>query len=137
MRDRHLLSLKIDDHKVFGIVELSSVGLNLSELTNSIVLFAEGENMETISQMSSAVVQHAYKQFYEPRGICPVVLQLPETTKPFNVNWSKTYTCWITSAAGVAEFEKQAQGVIAEFKELVGQFKKSVGEEMAANSKSA
>ncbi len=137
MRDRHLLSLKIDDHKVFGIVELSSVGLNLSELTNSIVLFAEGENMETISQMSSAVVQHAYKQFYEPRGICPVVLQLPETTKPFNVNWSKTYTCWITSAAGVAEFEKQAQGVIAEFKELVGQFKKSVGEEMVTNSKSA
>ena len=75
------------------------------------------------SGLASAVAARANELFFEPRGIAPVVLQLPELPKAANVAWSKFYTCWLTSAEGVAEFEKHSRSVVAELKDLIGRTK--------------
>lgn len=136
MRDRHILMLEDGDEKVWGVVEMSSVGLNLSELTNSIFLFARGEKFDVISKLAGSIVERAHQFYFEPRGIEPVVLQPLEMAKALNVNWSKTYTCWITSAIGVSDFEAQSKTVVADLKDLILKFKAglSEGEDRKAES---
>ncbi len=123
-RDRHILSIQEDGAWAVAMVEESSPGLNLSELTNSIFVMTEGDDLAIQSRLASAVVSRAHDLFFEPRGVSPVVLQLPDAPKADNVAWSKFYTCWLTSAAGVADFEKHSRDVVSELKDLIGQFKR-------------
>lgn len=137
MRDRHLLYLEDGDEMVFAVAELASVGLNLSELTNAIYLFSKGVDSEKISRMAGALVEKASQIYFEPRGISPVVLQPEDSVKAQNVNWSKTYTCWILSATAVPDFEIHSKSVLADFKELVAKFKNSPVEADPGNRQSA
>jgi hypothetical protein len=136
-RERHLLALHEEGNSAYAVIELSSVGLNLSELTNSIFAFSEGNEMDVVARLSTAVIEKAYQLYFEPRGIVPVILQPVDSTKASKVTWSKTYTCWITSATAVPEFEAQAATVIADFKELVGKFKNTPHQSEPGSSHSA
>ncbi|MBN8556023.1 MAG: hypothetical protein J0L93_11300 [Deltaproteobacteria bacterium] len=118
-RERHLLSLSAEDNTVFGLVETSSAGLNLSELTNSIYLFSEGQNPEILRALTEAVLAKAYEAFFAPQNLQMVVLQPAHQERTSTVEWSKVYTCWITTGAAVGDFEKAAATVMQDFKSLV------------------
>jgi len=138
LRERHLLDASESDCRVFALAELSSPGLNLSELTNSVFLFTEGQNEELIAKLSDAVLDKAYNLYYRPRGISPVVLQRPDSVRSAMVLWSKVYTCWLTSAKAVVDFEKHSKTVIQDFRELALAFKRSFSDEISKKeSKSA
>jgi hypothetical protein len=122
-RERHLLSLTHQSESVYALVELSSPGLNLSELTNAIYLFTDGINEDVIRSLSEAIIEKANREYFAPREITPVVLQPASETRASTVNWCKVYTCWMTSAAHIDAFEKAAVSVIKDFKSLVAAYK--------------
>lgn len=123
MRQRHLLSLSHQSESVYALVEISSPGLNLSELTNAIYLFTDGVNEEVIQKLSEAVLEKAYREYFLPREMSPVVMQPTADVRSNSVNWSKVYTCWMTSAAHIDAFEQAANTVIKDFKKLVAAYR--------------
>lgn len=122
-RERHLLSLEEEDCKAFALVEMSSPGLNLSELTNSVYLFADGSSDEIIAVLLERLVEKAHELYFKPRDLTPVILMEPGRERPRNVAWSKIYTCWITSNQGVADFDRISKSVVADFRSLIAQSK--------------
>ena len=118
-RKRHLIRTSKDEASVFALVECSSPGLNLSELTNSIYIFTNQPQTAIARGLAEKAIQTAAEQFFLPRGINPVVMEPAGQTLAKNVNWSKIYTCWITSAAAVPDFEAKSSEVIQDFKKIV------------------
>jgi hypothetical protein len=118
-RKRHLTRASKDEVAVFALIECSSPGLNLSELTNSIFIFTNHPQTSLARGLAEKAIQIAAEQFFISRGINPVVMEPAGQTLAKNVNWSKIYTCWITSAAAVPDFEAKSSEVIQDFKKIV------------------
>lgn len=122
-RYRHLLCFKEGQETVYALVECSSPGLNLSELTNSITIFTQGTDSEKLKALAAGLVSFANNKYFAPEGIFPVIMQMENESRPANVSWSKIYTCWANSTAGFPAFEKHSKAVLSEFPTLVQGFK--------------
>lgn len=125
-RERHLLSLSHENESVYALVEMASPGLNLSELTNAVYLFTEGLNEDNLKTLSETILEKAHQTYFAPREMSPCVLQRVGEQRASTVEWSKIYTCWITSAANISSFESAAATVINDFRTLVSNFKESL-----------
>ena len=94
-RERRLFSLKYENKlKALFVLNLADVGLNFSDLTNSIQAFiveAEGVNAALLESAFSSL-----SGFYETKEI--PVLFFPDTAAAeYNFNAEKTYQLWVLS----------------------------------------
>lgn len=123
-RERRIIRLHDLDHQVFALAEVASSGLNLSELTNCIYLFTEGENPEVLRDLATQAVRLAYENFYVPHDIIPTVLTIKDMAHAQNVAWSKTYTCWILAERAMSEFDAASSEIFNNFKAYLAEFRK-------------
>jgi|GEM_PF-4583379 len=124
-RERHILSASFEGSSVYALVEVSSPGLNLSELTNSIYLFSDSVDQGTSQALSEILVEKVYQEYFEPLEVSPTILIPFGTQSPQNVVWSKIYTCWILSETAMPEFESISKDIFKNIKQLVTNFKQT------------
>lgn len=136
-RERHILAYTHGESQVIALCEVSSPGLNLSEITNSIYLFADGLNDLEVQTASDALIAEVYRRYYAPLDILPTILQPAGTERATSVTWSKIYTCWILSEKALADFEKASESVLKDIKQLVAQFRGSDTSNDRPNAQSA
>ncbi len=133
-RERHILSTEMNSVTVFALVEVSSSGLNLSELTNAIYIFSNDPQSELSAFLAEKLIIEAHKKFFEPLEILPAVMQPASYVRPNGINWTKIYTCWVVSGQAIPDFETHSKTVLKDFKELVQAFRTKTQENIKAQN---
>lgn len=123
-RARHILHASDGESDVFALVELSSPGLNLSELTNAIYLFGTEITNQNTEGLANRLLSTAYERYFEPRGLAPIVLQADSLKSISSVRYSKVYRCWLLAVEAMAEFEEASAKIIMNFKDYIRIVKK-------------
>jgi hypothetical protein len=124
-RERHVVSIQEGGNSAYGLVEISSPGLNLSELTNSVFLFTQGSNSKIKKELAERLVEFVSTVYFDPRGMTAIIL-LPKGEEFLNnVSWEKTYTLWCLNSNAVSEFKTVATELMSDLKAHIVRIKNS------------
>ena len=134
-RNRHIIMAESEGSKVYALVEQSSPGLNLSEITNSIYLFSDCLDETVERGLMDQVLAKAYREHFEPRDIVPTVMIEFGQLTSFSVAWSKIYTCWILAQEAMYEFKSVSEDIFGDFRTLISEFR--AGSNFMSNEESS
>jgi hypothetical protein len=103
-RDRKIFSLrKNDELMAIFVINISDFGLNMSDLTNCIQIFAMDQKL-----LSKKIINYALTQLaeYHENDFVPVLLYPKSYADDQNLSYSKTYTLCILNLDYISEYRQ-------------------------------